>query len=464
MNSNFSKLTVRFFLIIVLILTKCAFAQEYQRIEELAELFLEQTKLPGISMAISKDGEIVYAKGFGQANLKASIPMDSNMQFRTASIAKVLTATALGRLATEGKLNFDDTIGMHVTYIDKQYKDLTIRQLAGHTSGLQHRPSRKGYKNKQFVRMKETLPFITAPLLFEPNSAYQYSTNAFNLLGVIIEEVSGLSYEDYMQEYIFKPLKMMQTFAENISKLSSNDVQLYYMKNGKPLKEKLTNGSYKLPGAGFRSTPTDLVKLTNAYTNGMISKEVVAQMFKNNILSNEDKTNVGITWRLSKDIFGNQAMEHAGSWRGARTVLVYYPEEELAISLMINATCQVLIEETAHIFTELFRISTESLTKIDVNQNVTVRYNSKEGIRLFNGLIQVEGNRGFLKTEADNFLAYNELFKISETIYVMITDFGLLYLETSENNVANGKVYAYSNRNEINPKEKPPLIEFFSEN
>lgn len=463
MNSNFSKMTVRFFLIIVLLLTKCAFAQEYQRIEELAELFLKQTKLPGISMAISKEGEVVYARGFGQANLKASIPMDSNMQFRTASIAKVLTATALGRLATEGKLNFDDTIGMHVTYIDKQYKNLTIRQLAGHTSGLQHRPSRKGYRNKQFVRMKETLPFMTAPLLFEPNSAYQYSTNAFNLLGVIIEEVSGLSYEDYMQEYIFKPLKMMQTFAENISKLSSSDVELYYMKKGKPLKEKLTNGSYKLPGAGFRSTPTDLVKLTNAYTNGMISKEVVAQMFKNNTLSNEDKTNVGITWRLSKDIFGNQAVEHAGSWRGARTVLVYYPEEELAISLMINATCQVLIEETAHIFAELFRMSKKSFTKIDVNQNVTVTYNSQEGAKSFKGMIQIQDNYGSLKTEADNFLAYNNLLKINDEAYTVVSDFGLLYLKLNENDTASGKVYAYTNRNEVNPIEKPPLIELVSE-
>lgn len=453
-------MTVRIVLIIVLFLIQCASAQDYNRIEKLAGLFLEQTKAPGLSMTISKSGKVVYAKGFGFADVKGAIPMDPSIRLRTASVAKVITATALGRLATEGKLSFDDSVGMHVPYINAQYKNLTIRQLAGHTSGLTHRPSEKGYKNRQFDDMKETLPFIAAPLLFEPGTDYQYSTNAFNLLGAIIEEVSGMSYQAYMKKYIFEPLQMNHTFAENIQKQSPKDAQLYYIKKGKLLKEKLTNGSYKLPGAGFRSTPTDLVKLTNAYTNGMISKEVVAQMFQNNALSNGKKTNVGITWRNSMDIFGNLAVEHAGSWRGARTVLVYYPKEELAISLMINADCQVLIEETAHIFAQLYRTTELASNTMDINQNVMVTYNGKAGTESFQGSLQIQESLGLLKTEADNFLAQNKLLKIGAETFAMVTEFGLLYLKTSKNKITEGKVYAYTNRNDVNPKEKTPLVVF----
>ncbi len=453
-------MAARIFLIIGLFFIQCALAQDYERIEKLAGLFLQQTNVPGFSMAISKEGDVVYSKGFGLANVKASIPMDPTIQLRTASVAKVLTATAIGRLATEQKLNFDDPIGIHVPYIDVQYSNLTIRQLSGHTSGLKHRPNVTGYRNKQFAWMKETLPFITDPLLFEPGTDYQYSTNAFNLLGVIIEEVSGMSYEMYMRKHIFEPLEMRQTFAEDIKKTNPKNTELYFLKKGKLLKEKLTSASYKLPGAGFRSTPTDLVKLTNAYSNGMISEEVVAQMFQNNMLRNGKKTNVGITWRISTDVYGNQAIEHAGSWRGTRTVLVYYPKEQLSIALMINTDCNILIEETAHIFAQLFRAEKKSFTPDVLEEKITIIFNSQKGEERFGGSIQIQGEEGIFKGEADNFLAKNSLLKISNTAYAMATEFGLLYLEMDKHKSFGGKAYAYTNRTEINPKEKTPLVAF----
>lgn len=222
----------------------------------------------------------------------------------------------------------------------------------------------------------------------------------------------------------------------------------------------MTSASYKLPGAGFRSTPTDLVKLTNAYSNGFISKEVVSKMFQSNTLGNGEKTKVGITWRNSFDIFGNLAIEHAGSWRGTRTVLVYYSREQLAISLMINANCQVLIEETAHILAQLFRTSKKPLIHGDINQKVEITLNSQKQVEIFQGTFQIKGEAGQLEAEADNFLSKNNVLKISDTAYAMATEFGLLYLEMNENEVAEGKVYAYTNRNEIDPKEKKPLITF----
>jgi len=290
-------------------------------VETLAEAFLEQTKAPGLSIAVSKNGSVIYAEGFGYANVEESIPMDSTIKLRTASVAKVITATALGRLASEGKLDFDAPIGQYVPYINKDYAHLTTRQLAGHTAGLAHRPKGERYKKRQYDTIEETVGLMRAPLLFEPDTDYKYSTHAYNLLAAVIEGASGETYLDYMNEAIFKPLGMTNSGAEHIKKLTKKDAQIYYVKNDTLRLEKITNASYKIPGAGFRTTPSDLVKMMEGYTNGFISEIVVDDMFTSHELKNGTKTNVGIAWRSSFDPFDNRVMEHAGSWRGARTLL-----------------------------------------------------------------------------------------------------------------------------------------------
>lgn len=436
-------------------------AQDFKRIEILADMFLEKTNLPGLSIAIAKDGQIVYTNGFGYANIKTEEQMKPSSQLRTASIAKVLTATALGRLATNGKLNFNDAIKIHVPYINKQYENLTIRQLAGHTSGINHRPSGNSFKNKQYESIEETLKLIKDPLLFEPGTDYQYSTNAYNLLAAVIEGASGIRYQDYMRDSIFKPLEMNQTFPENIAISDSKNAELYYLRKGKLRKESLSNGSYKLPGAGFRSTSSDLVKLMNAYTKGMISKEVVMEMFKSNVLDNGEKTNVGIAWRSSIDVFGNNVIEHAGSWRGTRTVLVYYPKEQLTISLMINASCQILIEETAHIFAQLYRTSEEVLKHEEYKSEINVIFNSDEGVKNYKGNLEIDAEIGVFKVNSDNFLSFNKFFAISnDNDYAFVSNSGLLYLKKNSGKTNRYNLYAYTNRNMANPITKKPLAVF----
>ncbi len=436
------------------------FGQDTLKLELLAESFLEQTRLPGLSIAVSKNNTLIYAKGFGYSDIGNNLPMLPSTRIRTASVAKVLTATALGRLATEDLLDFDQPIKKYVPYINTLYADLTVRQLAGHTSGLNHRPAGKSYRNKQYKNIRETLDLIDAPLLFEPGTDYSYSTNAFNLLAAVIEGASGISYGEYMKKYIFEPLHMQHTAPENIHQLSNSDAKIYFFKNERLRKDKLNNGSYKVPGAAFRSTPSDLVRLMNAYSNdGFISENVVSDMFKSNRLNNREETNVGIAWRMSKDAFGNHVIEHAGSWRGARTVLVYFPEEELSISLMVNAECEILIEETAHIFAQLFRNEKEIMSKIDLNKKVTVIYNSKEGKGHYNGELFLNSGRGALSVESENFLKSTEVFQVQDG-FVLSTFYGLLFMEINDDSNINGSVYAYRTMNKINPTEQKPLLEF----
>ena len=456
------------FILVFLLFTLNAYSQEplsnatQVEVAQLAETFLQQTNTPGLSIAVRKDGKMLYAKGFGFANLEEKIKMDPTIRLRTASVAKVITATALGRLVSEGKLDFDAPITKYVPYIQKSYAQLTTRQLAGHTSGLAHKPKGTKYEKKQFDNIKETVALMQRPLLFEPDTDYKYSTYAFNLLAAVIEGASGEKYMDYMNEAVFKPLGMLHTFPENIETLTNKDAQVYQLKKGQLSKDKLTNASYKLPGAGFRSTPTDLVKMMDAYATGFISKDIIKDMFNSHQLKNGKKTNVGIVWRSSVDTFNNMVIEHAGNWRGARTVVVYYPKDNLSISLMINARCPVLIEETAHLFAHIIRNNTKvKVTLENTRTAVVLTQITKKGKETYEGLLSFKGTEGLLKTNSKGFLKSNPLISLgSENNYALATPYGLLYVDLKNTDSLEGAIFSYYTRLDTNPILGTPLATF----
>lgn len=435
--------------------------QGYSQLDTLATMFIKQANIPGLSMAISKNETVVYTKAFGYSDIEGNQKMTINTRLRTASVAKVITATAIGRLASQNKIQLDAPIKTYVPYIDTKYEHLTTRQLAGHTSGLAHRPNKKRAKKKQYNAVKETVLLMDSDLLFEPDTAYKYSTHAYNLLAAVIEGASGKKYMDYMQENIFTPLGMKNTVAENIKLITKHDAQLYTIKNNKIRKERLTNDSYKLAGAAFRSTPLDLVLMMKAYSNGFISKKVVNEMFKSHQLKDGTKTNVGIAWRSSIDPFNNNTIEHAGNWRGARTVIVYFPEENLTISLMVNASCSILIEETAHMFAQILRTSIQTAPKIKTKkQNITLIVNSQKKKKTYAGTFSFNGRNGVLKTKNQGFMKHNPIHYLGNDYnYTLATSYGLLYVHLKDLTIG-GKIFTYYNRLSNNPKEAVPYAVF----
>ncbi|WP_299766186.1 serine hydrolase domain-containing protein [uncultured Dokdonia sp.] len=435
--------------------------QEYPLLDTIVTSFLETANLPGISIAVSQDEQLIYAEGYGYADLENNIPMTPDMQLRTASVAKVITTTALGKLLSEGKIDLDAPIKTYVPYIDKQYAQLTLRQLTGHTSGMAHRPKGNAYKKKQYTSIQESTQLLKAPLLFEPDTQYQYSTHAFNLVAAAIEGASGTSFETYLKEDVFNVLGMQHTFPENIKQLSEKDAQLYYHKKGKLHKEKLTNASYKLAGAGFRSTPTDLVKMMHGYTNGFISSEAKKTLFKSHQLIDGSTTQVGITWRSSIDIFGHNVIEHAGSWRGTRTVIVHYPKDNLNIAIMINADSQIIIEETAHLLAYIIRNNASAVTSsLDIDKNISVTARLNNEITKHSGTFRFQENQGLLTVADLNFISSAPILYIGKQHYVAITKAGILYLQMTETENIQGNLFIYHTRHKTTPLEHTPLISF----
>lgn len=442
-----------------------ALDKKYAYVDSLLNDFLAKTKVAGFSVAVYKSNQQLYAKGFGYADVEQKITMKATSQTRTASVAKVITATALGKLASEAKLDFDTPLSVYMPYLEEPFSSLTTRQIASHTAGIPHRPASKAATNKHYTEVKETLDFFKkTDLNFAPGTQYQYSTLGFNLLAMLIEEVSGKRFVDYMQEEIFAPLGMSQTFPDQIDQYSAADAKMYYFKKDKlRLDNKIVDGSYKLAGAGFRSTAIDLARMMQAYSNGFITENVRAQMFSNTVLKNGESTNVGIAWRLNKDLKNRSTLEHAGSWQGARTVVVYYPEEALSIVIMVNTKSIIFIEETAHLLAQLFLSEQASTPKNEVGtQALSISNHRSDGsIETYQGVLSFSKEKiGQLTIETEiKWLKDNRLYYISApNNYALSTPFGLIYLQVDSLPKIQGELYLYQVLSDQYHMQQKPML------
>ncbi len=245
---------------------------------------------------------------------------------------------------------------------------------------------------------------------------------------------------------------MERTAPDELSEVTKNEAKMYFFKKGKlVLDKKYFNGSYKLPGAGFKSTSVDLVKMMEGYMNGFISSSVAANLFSNTELPGGDKTNVGVGWRTGRDIVGSETVEHAGSWQGARTVIVHYPKEQLNISLMINAQCNIFIEETAHILAQLFlqeELNHKNLKAVERKMIIEYTDENEQLSEAYGNFLMSKEGLGELIVNGDiKLLKQNNLFYLgTDNLYALSSEFGLLFLTIDYDPSFEGKLYIYQAR------------------
>lgn len=432
---------------------------------DMANQLLKKSNMPGISIAISKQGKIVFAEGFGYADTANKIPVTTTTQFRTASVAKIITATALGKLIQDGKLNIDLPVQEYVSDFPSKSFTVTSRQLAGHLSGLPHYSDADKIEDRVYPSVKDALGvFSHADLISEPGTKYRYSTHGYTLLSAVIEGASGKNYLDYMKTEIFKTLKMNNTGPdERRQKPNTKAAKLYTVKNG--LQEEIKSPeevSYKWAGGGLVSTPTDLLKLANGYFNGFLRPDIVKLMTESQTLKSGKKTQVGIGWRMSQDIDGRKVIEHAGSMQGARSVICIYPDDQLIISIMVNAEWPSTIEETAHMMAWPFLVknSPQSIPNGQFNiSTTTVNVRGEETIT--KGTLELVEGIGKISFEDGQQVAIRYLN--TKNVYALIRPDGIYYLNIDfDGQALTGKAIGYGSQLSESPATNPPFFKFES--
>ena len=209
-----------------------------------------------------------------KSNLKRG---DLNTQFRIASLSKPMTAVAILQLIERGMLHLDKSIDTYLPQLaDKPHGNIKLYELLNHTSGIRH------YHNdlevitfRQYNNLGDALnKFINDPLIAEPGQQFLYSTYGYTVLGAIIEAVTNVTYQEYMDKNIWTPAGMNKTAIENSKLEYDNKAELYIKYKQQYIKSPKTNLSVKYPGGGIHSTAGDLIRFGNAILNSTLLDSV----------------------------------------------------------------------------------------------------------------------------------------------------------------------------------------------
>jgi serine beta-lactamase-like protein LACTB len=309
----------------------------------LARQLMVAFNAPGMAVAVSMNGQIVWSEGFGYADLSSRVPACPQTLFRIGSVSKPLTAVAVARLYEQGKLDLDAPVQDYVPIFPDKGFTITPHQLAGHISGLRHYVDMNEILNQQhFNSLSEGLMlFENDPLLFPPGTHFSYSSYGYNLLGVVIEGASGEEYLSYMKEQVFTPLGMQNTLADQLDANLPMRATFYEdLPNGLQVAPRIDN-SYKYPSGGFLSTAEDLVRFTSGLTDRYFLKPQSLDLLITPIcpdctaFAGEREGDYAMGWQVDQDFLGRTAF-HLGAAVGSSAAILMMPDEQASLALAMN--------------------------------------------------------------------------------------------------------------------------------
>ncbi len=315
---------------------------DYQKIVANYEQYVRQQmvrdKIPGLSVAF-RHQDFFWAKGFGWADLENEVPASAASSYRLASITKTMTAVAILLLYEERKIDLDAEVQEYVPYFPRKPWPITIRQLLGHLGGISHY---RNYDLEGHIREPKTTQealaiFQNFPLVAEPGTRYNYSTYGYNLLGAVVEAVSGMPYAEFIRRRIAEPLGMEATRLDSQADLTPGRVRGYRLVADDWRRSEFIDTSSRFAGGGVRSTVEDLVK----YAYGLIIEGKILQpetrrmMLTSQVQKNGLFTNYGMGWVVDP-WNGHFHVNHGGSQQETRTHLAVFPEERLVIAVACN--------------------------------------------------------------------------------------------------------------------------------
>ena len=294
---------------------------------------------PGLSVAVGVDGRIVWAEGFGWADIEQRVPVRPSSKFRVGSVAKPMTAALLALIYERGGIDLDAPVQRYVPSFPEKKHPITTRQLAGHLAGIRHYQGDEMLSSRNYETILEGLEiFEDDALLFEPGTQYSYSTYAWNLISAIIEGATGKAFLTQMDERVFEPLGMRDTSADQNRFIVFDRVRPYVVdEDGRFANAPYVDNSYKWAGGGFVSTAEDLVRFGFAHLEpGFLEAATLETLHTSQKAKDGKETGYGIGWRVSKDERGRRVVGHGGGSVGGTTRLTIYPEESLVIAMITN--------------------------------------------------------------------------------------------------------------------------------
>ncbi|MCH8146295.1 MAG: serine hydrolase [Gemmatimonadetes bacterium] len=301
----------------------------------------------GCAVGVARNGEFVYKKGYGYANLDWDIPITPSTVFYMGSVSKQFTATAIALLAHEGKLSLDDDIRKYLPGMPRRDPPVTIRQVVHHMSGVpdMYRVMRQNGLSTwdRFSRLEALELLAKQELDFAPGEKYQYSNGGYFLLSMVVERASGKSLREYTTEKIFQPLGMNDThFHDDPVHIVKHRAMSYGTREegeqgveGKYYQS--YQGNFVLPGAGgLYSTVEDLLQWDRNYlSNQLGGSDLMDLVHTKGVLNSGEELSYAFAIREGEHR-GLTTWGHSGSFMGFKTSYVRYPEQRFSVWVLCN--------------------------------------------------------------------------------------------------------------------------------
>ena len=302
------------------------------KVNDYINAYVQMNQFSG-SILIAQNNQIIVNKGYGLADFEFGIKNSPGTKFRIGSLTKAFTAAAILQLEEKGLLNVDDELQKYISDYPRG-NEITIRNLLTHTSGIPNHTEFEDFNKERRVfkyDIMETIStFKSKPLEFNPGEKFNYSSSNYILLGFMIEQVSGLSYAEYIKQNIFEPLKMSNSGFENPVRIIKNFAQGYCLVSNEIEKAKFRDMSNAHASGALYSTIEDLYLWDRAlYTEAVLSNESKEKMFT------EFKSSYGFAWGIV-EVFNHKMLSHSGEIDGFTSNISRFINDDVTIIILSN--------------------------------------------------------------------------------------------------------------------------------
>jgi len=316
------------------------------RVDDVLRTEMQRQKVPGVALGIVRKGQVIAAKGYGDANVELSVPVTAETIFQSGSVGKQFTSTAVMLQVQDGKLALDDSITKYFTDAAPRWRPITVRNLLTHTSGIPDYETeganlgngvqivdyRRDYTEEEMTKIAYGMP-----LKFAPGSRWSYSNTGYVLLGILIHKVSGRFYGDVLRDRIFTPLGMKTARI-----ISEADIVPHRAAGYRIVKGELKNQEWVSPSLDSTADGSLYLSMLDfiAWDRGLRAHAVLepqswAQIYTPVILTSGKTYPYGFGWEVGESK-GGPWYHHGGSWQGFKTYISRYLADDLTIVVLTN--------------------------------------------------------------------------------------------------------------------------------
>ncbi|MDP2959105.1 MAG: serine hydrolase [Longimicrobiales bacterium] len=304
----------------------------------------DNTRSPGCAVGVSHAGEPILLRAYGMADLEHDVPNTPETIFEPGSVAKQFTAAAIVLLALDGKLSFEDDVRRYFPELQDYGETVTIRHLLNHTSGLRDWGSVAGIEGWPRTRRAHTHTHVLdilsrqKELNYRPGEYYSYTNSGFNLQAMLVERVSGMSFQDFTRQRIFEPLGMTRTQWRDDFTRVVKDRSVAYRPSGLGAWSMLMPFEDVFGNGGLLTTVEDLLRFTwNLQTGGLGGPRFVEEMHRQGVLSSGQVISYASGLQIGR-YKGVPQVQHSGSTAGYRGHLARFPAQQVGVAVMCNTT------------------------------------------------------------------------------------------------------------------------------